>query len=172
MSLKRNALNKPWCCLCTIIIVGESTYKLILMPAVLPGSPHMSRGREHQKSDPPSNFNRPPCKKRLVLPAGDATVLLVLCMSSSGCRRKKQATPSARGRHPCVLGRSNPMPPPLVPRSQVLRGSAPMPAMHESSPADDANILRDNGDLVRAVGACISFPGAREHLNYPDEVEI
>jgi hypothetical protein len=148
------------------------------MPAVLPGSPHMSRGREHQKSDLQTLIGPRVKRDWYYLPATPQfSSSCAMCPVVAG-GRNKQRHPRVAATHVHVY---------LLARTRCRRHlfpdpkcSAPMPAMHRSmeneillsSPADDANILRDNGDLVRAVGACISFPGAREHLNYPDEVEI
>jgi hypothetical protein len=97
----------------------------------------------------------PHVQKRLVLPAGDGTVLLVLCMLSSGCtcRRKKQATPCmqyqrARGRHPCVHASSNQMPLHSACDSSHRPADRSGTKSSLNSHVDDANILRDNGGRI------------------------
>jgi hypothetical protein len=106
MSLKRNALNKPWCCLCTIIIVAESTYKLILMPAVLPGSPHMSRGREHQKSDLQTLIGPRVKRDWYYLPATPQFSSSCACRPLVAGGRNKQHHPRVAATHVFLVART------------------------------------------------------------------
>jgi hypothetical protein len=150
------------------------------MPAVLPGSPHMSRGREHQKSDLQTLIGPRVKRDWYYLPATPQFSSSCACRPLVAGGRNKQHHPRVAATHVFLVARTR-CRRHLFPDPKC---SAPMPAMHRSmeneillsSPADDANILRDNGDLVRAVGAYMhaalfSF-SRREHLNYPDEVEI